>query len=241
MSQTAAENFVEIANRAIADKNNFTVALAGGSTPKSLYQLLADENQPFRAQVEWNKVAFFFGDERHVPPDDDESNFKMANETLLQPLDIAATSVYRIEAELDADTAAANYAEVLRQFFNPNKDEFARFDLILLGMGEEGHTASLFPGTDVIHEIEKSVAAPFVEKFNARRITLTPPVINSAANIIFFVGGAEKADALREVLTGERQPDKFPSQIVEPTNGKLLWLVDKAAAAELPANFTLNS
>ncbi|MCY7346922.1 MAG: 6-phosphogluconolactonase [Pyrinomonadaceae bacterium] len=236
LSRAAAAKFVELAQSGIAAKGSFTVALAGGSTPKKLYELLADENESFRAEVDWRKINFFWGDERCVAPDSDESNYRMANESLLKPLNISPSNIHRFKSESDAETAARDYERFLRFFFNEPNDGVPRFDLILLGMGADGHTASLFPNTDVLRETEKLVAAPFVEKFGTHRLTLTPNVINNASNVIFQVAGADKADALREVLDGEIQPETFPSQIVNLSSGKVYWFLDEAAAQHLSSN-----
>ena len=236
LSRAAAAKFVELANFSIAANNSFAVALAGGSTPKKLYQLLADENELFRAQVDWRKINFFWGDERCVAPDSDESNYRMANESLLKPLGISPTNIYRFKSELDAKTAAADYETFLRLFFNTPENSFPRFDLVLLGMGADGHTASLFPHTDVLRDTTKLVAAPFVEKFGTHRLTLTPNVINNAANVIFQVAGADKAEALREVLEGDAQPETFPSQIINLLDGKIFWFLDAEAAQQLSIN-----
>jgi 6-phosphogluconolactonase len=232
LSWEAAEEFTRQAGEAARSRGAFTVALAGGSTPKALYALLAAETgSPFRARVPWERTHVFWGDERHVPPDHPDSNFRMAHEALLSRVPVPAPYVHRIQAENpDAGKAAAEYAADLRQFFRPAAGQFPRFDLILLGLGPDGHTASLFPGTAAVRESKALVAAPWVEKLRARRITLTPPVLNSAACVIFLVSGAEKAEALRQVLQGDYQPDRFPAQVVHPASGRVLWLVDRAAA-----------
>lgn len=231
LSRAAAEIFARLARDAAVENNHrFTVALAGGSAPKSLYQLLTNEREPFRRSVDWRKINFFWGDERCVPPDSDESNFRTANENLLQPLGISPMNFHRIEGELDAVIAARNYERFLRLYFNLPGEGVPRFDLILLGMGADGHTASLFPQTEVLGETEKLVAAPWVEKFGSRRVTVTPLVINNAAQVVFLVAGADKAETLRDVLEGDFQPEKYHSQIVRPVYGKLIWLVDEAAA-----------
>jgi len=233
LSRAAAKKFVELAQANINPGYSFRVALSGGSTPKKLYDLLASEREPFRRAVDWNKVNFFWGDERCVAPDPDESNFRMANEHLLEPLGISPGNIHRLNGEIEPNAAAADYERFLRLFFNAPPSCFPRFDLILLGMGADGHTASLFPRTEVLSEREKLVAAPFVEKFGTHRLTLTPPVINRAANVIFQVAGADKADALRAVLEGDEQADKFPAQIVKPFDGKVFWFLDEAAAEKL--------
>jgi 6-phosphogluconolactonase len=233
LSRQAAELFITLAQRAAVEEGTrFSVALSGGETPRSLYALLATPQ--YAGQVPWDRVHVFWGDERHVPPDDDESDYRMAYEALLSKVPIPAENVHRVRAELpDAGEAAREYADDLRGFFNLQPDEWPRFDLVLLGMGPDAHTASLFPGTDALHETKRLVAAPWVDKFNTYRITLTPPVLNNAAVTVFLVSGAGKAATLRDVLDGQRQPDLLPAQLIAPTNGTLLWLVDEAAAAQI--------
>jgi 6-phosphogluconolactonase len=230
LNRFAAEKFVEIANNSINSGNkSFTVALAGGSTPKALYQLLSGEK--FRNKIEWTKVFFFFGDERNVLFDDDESNFRMADENLFQTLQIPAEQIFRWQTELkDAEKIAAEYTAKINEFFNLSAREFPRFDLILLGMGADAHTASLFPFSEALNEKEAIAVKNYVEKLQTTRLTMTFPVINNAANVMFLVGGAEKAEALREVLKGDFQPDKFPAQNVKLNDGNLLWLVEAQAA-----------
>lgn len=231
LNHFAAQKFVELGNRAISTGGRFTVALAGGSTPKSLYRLLASEN--FKTRIEWNKVFFFFGDERNVPIDSEKSNFRMASENLLRPLKISGENIFRWLTELkNAETVAGKYEKAIRIFFDikENSKSFPRFDLFLLGMGDDGHTASLFPFTEALHATEKIAAANYVEKLNDCRLTLTFPVINNAANIMFLVSGEKKAPALKEVLEGGFQPEKFPAQVVKPEHGNLFWMADKYAA-----------
>ena len=229
ISRVAAELFIEIGNRAISQNGKFTVALAGGSTPKSLYQLLATDE--FKNRIDRQKVFFFFGDERNVTPENDESNFKTADENLLKPLQISAENVFRWQTELaDAEKIAENYSKTIVRFFDLTNEEFPRFDLILLGMGDDGHTASLFPLTDALNETEKIAVSNYVGKLDTNRLTFTFPTLNSAANVIFLISGVSKANALKEVLEGEFQPEKFPSQNVKPENGNLFWLIDAPAA-----------
>lgn len=229
LAQAAASEFVQQAHQAIQARGRFTIALSGGSTPKSLYALLA--TQPWRNQIPWNKIHFFWGDERHLPPSDPGNNFRMTQERLLFQVPIPQENVHRIKAENpDPRAAAAEYEQDLRQFFQLREHQFPRFDLVLLGMGSNGHTASLFPDTDAIHEQTRLVVAPWVEDLNSYRITLTPPVINNAVEIIFFVTGAEKAATLKAVLEGQYQPDRLPAQIIRPTQGKVVWMIDQAAA-----------
>jgi 6-phosphogluconolactonase len=231
LSRAAADEFVRLADEAVRRGGRFTVALSGGSTPKALYRLLAAEDGGFRARVPWGRAHFFWGDERHVPPDHPDSNYRMASQAMLSRVPVPPGNVHRIPAENpDAAEAAAEYAETLRGFFDVAAGRFPRFDLILLGMGSDGHTASLFPGTDAVHERAGLVAAPWVEKLGAHRITLTPSVLNHAACVIFLVSGEGKAEALRAVLEGPHRPDRFPAQLVRPREGRLLFLVDRAAA-----------
>lgn len=232
LTQAAADEFVRQAERAIQARGRFTIALSGGSTPKSLYALLA--TQPWRKRIPWNQIHFFWGDERHVPPSDPSSNFQMTQERLLFQVPIPQQNVHRIKAENpDAKAAAAEYEQDLRQFFQLGENQFPRFDLVLLGMGSNGHTASLFPGTDAVREQSRLVVASWIEELNSDRITLTPPVFNNAACVIFFVAGAEKATMLKTVLEGQYQPNLLPVQIIRPTQGKVVWMVDRAAASSL--------
>lgn len=232
LAHAAVVRFVQLAQEAIEARDQFTVALSGGSTPKALYALLATE--PWQNQISWDQVHLFWGDERHVPPNDSSSNFRMTQEQLLSKVPIPPENVYRIQAENpNANAAAAEYERDLKQFFQLGEHQFPRFDLVMLGMGANGHTASLFPGTAAVHEQTRLVVAPWVEELKTDRITLTPPVINNAAEIIFFVTGSDKAAMLKTVLEGAYQPDRFPAQVIRPTQGKLVWMIDQAAAGSL--------
>ena len=228
---TAVSEFKKLALSSMKAHGNFTVALSGGSTPKSLFKLLAALPA---GEIPWDKIYFFFGDERHVPPDNPDSNFKMANETLLLKINARPENVFRIQAELDADVAAKNYEQQLIQFFQLKSGQFPRFDLILLGLGPDGHTASLFPGSKGLAEKQRLVIANWVEKFKTYRITFTYPLLNQAANVMFLVSGADKADAVHGAIVDKKQGP--PAGSVDPMDGTLLWLLDQAAAAELPAN-----
>jgi len=231
LSQAAAEEFVTQATGTVRANGRFTVALSGGSTPKSLFSLLAST---FRDQLPWDKMFFFWGDERHVPPDHPESNYRMAYEALLSKVPVPAENVFRVPAENpDANQAAADYEQTLRKFFQLSPGTFPRLDLILLGMGPDGHTASLFPGTSGLREKSRLVVANWVEKFKAYRITFTLPVLNNAAVVTFLVGGADKAETVREVLEGSQPAELFPSKLIHPTNGRLMWMLDQAAAVAL--------
>ncbi|HET7854754.1 MAG TPA: 6-phosphogluconolactonase [Candidatus Methylomirabilis sp.] len=234
LTRTAAEEFVRQAAKAIESNGRFTVALSGGSTPKGLYTLLASKAYPFRERVPWGNIHFFWGDERHVPPDHPESNYRMVHDGLLSQVPVPTDHVHRIPAENpDAGKAAEEYEHALCEFFGLEKGEWPRFDLVLLGMGPDGHIASLFPGTAVLDERKHLVAASWVEKLNTTRITLTPPVLNNAACVVFLISGEEKAETLRTVLTGDFQPVQLPAQLIRPGHGRLLWLVDRAAAGLL--------
>jgi 6-phosphogluconolactonase len=229
---TAAALFADLAAEGVAARGRFTVVLSGGSTPRGLYELLASEK--YRTRISWEKVQFFWGDERCVPPDHPESNYRMAREVLLDQIPIPAENIHRMPAEReDHAVAAAQYEETLREFFQVPVGQWPRFDLILLGMGEDGHTASLFPWTPALAETERLVVANYVEKLGTHRLTLTVPVINQAAVVAFLVTGAPKASVLREVLEGARHPGRLPSQLIRPEKGLLLFILDRAAAKEL--------
>ena len=237
LSRYAAELFVTLAQLAgDVEGERFTVALAGGETPRHLYALLASAQ--YAPQVPWERVHVYWGDERHVPPDDPASNYRMAYDALLSRVPIPPENVHRIRAELpDAHEAARTYEDDLRGFFGLQPSALPRFDLVLLGMGADGHTASLFPRTDADQPEgptgEHLVAAPWVEKLTTYRLTLTPRVLNNAATVVFLVSGEGKAATLHAVLAGPQHPDLLPAQIIAPSNGTLLWLVDQAAAAQL--------
>jgi 6-phosphogluconolactonase len=209
----------------------FRVALSGGSTPRPVFQLLA--TTPYRERIDWSQVQFYWGDERNVGPDSPESNYRMAKEALLDHVPVAPEQVHRMRGELAAAEAAAEYEQVLARTFALAPGAFPRFDLILLGMGPDGHTASLFPYTSALAIRDRTVVANAVPKLQAERITLTAPTLNAAANVVFLIAGADKADALAAVLQGPAQPEEYPSQLIAPTNGTLTWMVDRAAAAKL--------
>lgn len=231
--QAAAAEFMRQVRAAVEAKSACTVALSGGSTPKGLYGLLADD-PTWRGQVPWDKMYVFWGDERHVPPDHAESNYRMANKALLSKVPIPPANVHRIKSEHpDAHQVADDYEQTLQAFFHLAAGQLPRFDLILLGLGPEGHTASLFPGTKALHETRRLVVSTWVGKFFTDRITLTPPVLNNAASVIFLVSGEDKALALKAVLEGHDEPEQLPAQLIRPAHGRLLWLVDRAAASLL--------
>jgi 6-phosphogluconolactonase len=238
----AAEAFVRLAEEAISSRGRFCVALAGGSTPRALHSILAKED--FAARVDWSKVYLFWGDERCVAPDHADSNFRMARETLLDHVPVSEENIHRMRGEIDAQESATEYQAILERYFStaastpkstPHSTEslFDRLDLVFLGMGDDGHTLSLFPGTAAIREEILPVVAHHVDKLDAWRITLTPPFVNSARNLVFFVAGENKSERLQEVIEGSGQPDVLPSQIIAPVDGTLTWMVDEAAAAKL--------
>ena len=226
LSRAAAQFFSDLAAVCAKERGRFSVALSGGSTPKSLYAMLADA--AFRDAIPWPQVHFFWGDERCVPPDDPESNYRMVREALLSRVPIPESSVHRMKGEdPDPQHAALEYEAELRRFFHPAPGQFPRFDLVLMGLGEEGHTASLFPGSPALREHERLVVAPYVEKLHGFRITMTLPVLNAGANVLFLVAGEKKADILKTVLL---ERDSLPAQLVRPREGRLLWFADAAAA-----------
>jgi 6-phosphogluconolactonase len=228
LSKLGADKIVSLANAAIGKNGRFTVALAGGSTPKSLYRLLAGTE--FKDKIDWRRVFFFFGEERDVSPTDPESNFRMAKENLFDLLETPSENIFRWPTGKTAPQISADkYENTLRSFFTASQP----LDLALLGMGADGHTASLFPRTEALTETARFAAANWVEKLAAYRLTMTFPMLNSAANIIFMVAGEEKAPAVREILEGEYRLEKYPAQGVIPENGNLYWLLDKAAASLL--------
>lgn len=216
LARAAAELFVA--------RSPKTVALSGGSTPKLLFELLADPSEPFRDQIPWPDVHFFWSDERHVPPDHEESNFRMANEAMLSRVPVTKSNVHRVPSENpNAAEAASEYEQTLIEI---TQQPLPQLDLILLGLGPDGHTASIFPGSDVLRETKRLVAAPWVEKFQTYRITMTLPLLNNSASVVFLVSGSEKAKIVKEVFKG---PEQYPAQAVKPTHGELLWMLDKAA------------
>lgn len=232
----AAEKFVAAANAALAARGVFSVALSGGSTPKALYQLLTDA--AYAGRVAWDKVEWFFGDERSVGPEDPESNFRMAREAMLTKLPVDAARVHRIRGESDKPAeAAAEYAAQLGKVLSAGAagetSKPPAIDLVLLGMGNDGHTASLFPFTKALHEQKKWVVPNDVPQLNTRRYTLTAPVLNAASCVLFLITGVGKAKVLEEVLNGPPEPDRLPSQLIAPGRGELLWYVDRAAASRL--------
>jgi 6-phosphogluconolactonase len=235
LAARAAQHFVELAEAAVAAQGRVRIAISGGSTPKAAFKLLADPARPWRERMPWQKLELFWVDERCVPPDDPDSNYRMAREAMLDLVPLAPERVHRMEGELEPDAAAARYESLLRNAFRLEGADTPRFDIIALGMGPDGHTASLFPHTAALGETGRLVVANHVQNKDAWRVTLTWPVINQGASVFFLIGGADKAEILSRVFTGPRDTDTFPSQLIRPASDILTLILDKAAAALLPA------
>jgi 6-phosphogluconolactonase len=231
VADAAAALFAESAAASVARTGFFNVALAGGATPQAMYARLTTEDGP-GARAPWTRTHFFWGDERCVPPDHPDSNYRMAQKTLIGRLPIALEQVHRIEGEQPEAKAVSRYEDVLREFFHPGPGEFPAIDLILLGLGADGHTASLFPGSPALDERTRFAVATTAPGAGSRRVTLTVPVLNRGARVVFLVVGAAKAEALAAVLEGPRQANQWPAQLIAP-QGELIWVVDRAAAAGL--------
>lgn len=225
LAEAAARDFAERAEREISARGRFAVALAGGSTPKATYEILARDHAE---DVDWKNVHIFIGDERTVPPEHEDSNYRMANEALLGHVPVA--SIHRMRGELDPVEAAKSYEEDLRFFFDEDPPVF---DLIHLGIGEDGHTASLFPRTQALDATDRLVVSNPVEKLDTVRLTLTRPVINAAKSVVFLVAGESKAEALKEILEGDADPRDYPSKFIQPQSGGPTWMLDRAAASLL--------
>ena len=236
VSRAAARDLADLGRAALAERGRFCVALSGGSTPRRMYEILG-EALPW-AQLDWRHVEVFWGDERAVPPEHPDSNYGAVAALLLGKLGIPPERVHRIQGELsDPEEAAARYQdELARVFTTPSDGLPPAFDLILLGMGPDGHTASLFPYSQALTERRRWVVGHRVARLSQPRITMTPPILNRAAEVRLLVTGADKASVLREVLIGPREPERLPVQLVAPEAGQLVWLIDRAAASELPAD-----
>ena len=234
LARRAAQYFTEMVGEAVADQNRARIAISGGSTPKAAFQLLADAAQPWRARMPWQDLELYWVDERTVPADHPDSNYRMTREAMLDHVPVHWDQVHRMEGELDPEVAAAHYESELRNTFRLEGAEVPRFDLISLGMGPDGHCASLFPNTAAIHEMTRLVTANNVPQLHTRRITLTWPVINHARSVFFLIAGDDKADRVREVFMGPRDPERLPSQLIWPSSGILTLFLDKAAAMHLP-------
>ena len=230
LARRAAQYFVEMTGEAVAGRGRARIAISGGNTPKAAFQLLADPNQPWRSRMPWDNLDLYWVDERAVPPQAAESNYRMTREALLDRVPLRPEQIHRIEGELEPELAAARYETELRNTFRLEGAETPRFDLVALGMGEDGHTASLFPHTEAIHEVTNHVPQK-----DTGRITLTWPVIDHASSVFFLIAGEDKAAVLKEVLMGPHDPERLPSQLIWPVSGILTLILDKAAAALLPA------
>lgn len=234
LTQRAARYFVEAAERAASTRGVARIAISGGGAPKPVFEALADPAQPWRARMPWQKLEIYWVDERCVPPTDPHSNYHMAREAMLDRVPLKPAQVHRMEGELEPDVAAARYESVLRNSFRLEGAETPRFDLIQLGLGANGHTASLFPHSAALHEFGRLAAANLTDAEQAWRLTLTAPVINHGADVFFLVSGGDKAQVLKDVFLGPRDPERLPSQMIRPAGGILTLLLDKAAAAQLP-------
>jgi len=231
----AAQFFSDVVSKAATDRGIARIAISVGTTPKSMFKLLAAPAEPFLKQVPWDRIELYWVDERCVPPDHSESNYRMTKEALLSKVPLPAERVHRMEGELDPEVAAARYEALICNTFKLEGAQTPTFDLILLGMGDDGHTASLFPHTEALNEMSHLVVPNHVPQKDAWRITLTWPVINQGREVAFLIEGEEKAQVLHDVFLGPYQPDTYPSQIIRPANGRLTLLLDRAAAAKLPA------
>ncbi|MFC6645741.1 6-phosphogluconolactonase [Granulicella cerasi] len=235
MAAASARLFASKIEQAVAARGVARIAISGGSTPQAMFKLLADPDGPFLNTIPWDKLQLYWVDERCVAPTEPESNYGVCKELLLDKVPLPAENVHRMEGELDPEEAASRYEAVLRNSMKLEGAESPHFDLVLLGMGPDGHTASLFPHTAGLDEMGRIAIANHVPQKDTWRITLTWIVINQAAEVAFAIAGKDKTDVLAEVLTGERNVEEYPSQLIRPTNGKLLFLLDEAAAAKLPA------
>jgi 6-phosphogluconolactonase len=228
LSRQVAVWVCEYIEKKLKNQSRFTIVLSGGSTPKKLYQLLASEK--FRKKIDWSKIHFFWGDERYVPFTDERNNAKMAFENLLNHVNVVRENIHVIRTDIEPEAAAVEYEKLLHDYF-PGSNH--TFDLVLLGLGDNAHTLSLFPGFDVMLEKEKWVTSFYLEEQKMYRITLTAPAVNAAGRIAFLVCGTDKSAALNYILSGEYNPALYPAQVIRPFNGELFWWVDEAAAAKL--------
>lgn len=235
MAMASARLFASRAEQAVAQRGVARIAISGGSTPQVMFKILADPNQPFLATVPWDKLFLYWVDERCVPPEHPESNYGVARDLLLSKVPLPDANVFRMEGELDPEEAANRYESYLRNSMKLEGAESPAFDLVTLGIGDDGHTASLFPHTDALDAMGRLCVANRVPQKDTWRITLTWPVINQGAEVAFEMEGAKKTDVLAEVMTGPRDPERLPAQLIRPANGRLLLLLDEIAAAKLPA------
>jgi len=234
LAAVAAEMFASVAAAAVTARGVARVAISGGGTPKAMFRLLADQGQPYFARVPWGRLELFWVDERCVPPTDAESNYKMTNEAMLSHVPLPAAQIHRMEGELDPEVAASRYEAEIRTAFRLEGAETPVFDLVLLGMGDDGHTASLFPHTDALNEMGRLVVANHVPQKDAWRITLTWPVIDRGREVAFLIEGEAKAQVVADVFLGAYDPESKPSQLIRPASGRLTLLLDAAAASKLP-------
>lgn len=231
LAPATAEYIAETAERALAERGRFSIALSGGSTPRPVYQLLAQP--PYRDRIDWSRTHIWWGDERCVPPDDQQSNYRLAREALLDQVPLPASNIHRMRGEIEPTVAAAEYEQELSAYVAHRGEAGAGLDLVLLGMGDNGHTASLFPNQPAVHEQQRLVVAEYIAEVSMWRITLTPPAINAAQAVVVLASGEGKAQRLRDVLQGPYDPDRSPVQTVKPGSGELVWMVDRAAASLL--------
>ena len=235
LARRAAQYFLEMTTEAVQARGRARIAISGGSTPKTTFALLADPSEPWRAHMPWDNLDIYWVDERCVPPDHADSNYRMTREAMLDHVPLKPEQIHRIEGELSPDAAAASYESELRSSFRLEGAESPRFDLVALGMGPDGHTASLFPNTEAIQELGRLAVANHVpQQKDSWRITLTWPVINHASSVFFLIAGTDKAAVLNEVLAGPHDPERLPSQLIWPASGILTLILDASAASSLP-------
>lgn len=236
LAEAAADLFIQLGQESIQRQGTFEVALSGGTTPKATYHLLTENR--FRDQIDWSRIHLYWSDERCVPPTHDDSNYRMVFDTLIQPLGLPETNIHRMAGELDPSEAAQQYEIVLKSKLKPEN----RLDLVFLGMGDDAHTASLFPETPALRNTTDWVTANYVQKLSAWRLTLTASFINQARNIVFLISGEKKADPLFHVLHSNHQPERYPSKLINPVDGNLFFLVDQKAAQQVqpPLNTSLH-
>jgi 6-phosphogluconolactonase len=235
LTRRAVEFFVVEAEKAVAARGVARIAISGGSTPKVAFRTLAEQGEEWRERMPWAKLDLWWVDERCVPPDNADSNYRMTREALLDHVPLKPEQIHRMKGELEPDEAAAKYETELKKSFGLKGPEIPRFDVVQLGLGPDGHTASLFPHTEALHITDRLVVANYVEEKDMWRVTLTRPIINHGRQVFFLIEGAEKAMILNEVLQGPRDPERLPSQFIAPVDGILTLLLDHAAASLLPA------
>ena len=238
LSQRVAEWMVDYIHKTLQLQDRFTLALSGGSTPKRLHLLLA--SAPFKNRIDWQKLHIFWGDERYVPFFDDRNNAKMAFDTLLDHVPVPKSQIHVMRTDIDPGESAKEYESILRDYFpgaasdlTSHVSRFTTFDLVLLGLGDNSHTLSLFPGEEVIHEKDRWVRSVFVKEIKMQRITLTAPVVNLSGSIAFLVSGQDKAESVSHVLSDNYDPDLYPAQVIKPVNGELFWFLDEGAAVRI--------